>query len=270
VDEAVRNVVAVGADPRRVALLDNFCWGNTDRPEVLGSLVRAAEACRDVAVAYLMPFISGKDSLNNEFHAEGRHITVPPTLLISALGRVPDVRRCVSMDLKEPGNLLFLIGVTKNELGGSHFRLVNGTGGGEVPQVDLERAPRVFARLHEAMSRGLVRACHDVSEGGMAVAVAEMALGGGVGADITGLAAAAPGEPDEVLLFSESATRFVVEVPPGNAEELVRLFGDEAPLARIGETCAEQRLRIVGAGGAWVVWTELAELKEAWQKPLRW
>src|SRR5437660_6572294 len=117
---AVRNVVAVGADPSRIALLDNFCWGNTDRPEVLGSLVRAAEACRDVALAYLMPFISGKDSLNNEYHAGQRHITIPPTLLISALGLVPDVRRCVSMDLKEPGDVLFLVGMTKDELGGSH------------------------------------------------------------------------------------------------------------------------------------------------------
>src|SRR5207253_3196056 len=125
IDEAVRNVVAVGADPARIALLDNFCWGNTNRPEVLGSLVRAAEACRDVALAYAMPFISGKDSLNNEFHAAGRNIVIPPTLLISALGRVPDVRRCVSMDLKEPGNALLLVGVTRDELGGSHFHLVH-------------------------------------------------------------------------------------------------------------------------------------------------
>src|SRR5262249_28278143 len=112
IDEAVRNVVAVGADPAQIALLDNFCWGNTDRPEVLGSLVRAAEACRDVALAFNMPFISGKDSLNNEFHAGDRHIVIPSTLLISALGKVHDVRRCVTMDLKESGNLLYLIGKT--------------------------------------------------------------------------------------------------------------------------------------------------------------
>src|SRR5207253_1394558 len=108
IDEAVRNVVAVGADPGRIALLDNFCWGNTDRPEILGSLVRAAEACRDVALANKMPFISGKDSLNNEFRSGDRQIIIPPTLLISALVHFPDVRRCVSMDLKEPGNLLYL------------------------------------------------------------------------------------------------------------------------------------------------------------------
>jgi hypothetical protein len=136
IDEAVRNVVAVGADPARIALLDNFCWGNTDRPEVLGSLVRAAEACRDIALAFNMPFISGKDSLRNEYHAGDRHIVIPPTLLISALGHVPDVRRCVTMDLKEAGNRLYLIGATKDEMGGSHCHLVTAQSGGVVPKVD--------------------------------------------------------------------------------------------------------------------------------------
>jgi phosphoribosylformylglycinamidine synthase len=269
VDEAVRNVVAVGADPRRVALLDNFCWGNTDRPEVLGSLARAAEACRDVALAYTLPFISGKDSLNNEYRAGGRLLSIPPTLLISALGIVPDVRRCVSMDLKEPGNLLFLVGVTRNELGGSHYHLVNGLTGGVVPRVDLELAPRLFRGLHEAVRRGLVRACHDLSEGGLAVAVAEMAFAGWVGADLTDVGATAPGEPDAVLLFAESATRFVIEVAPAHAEALRQCLGD-VPLFPLGRTCPEPRLRIAGAAGAWVVWADLADLKEAWQKPLRW
>src|SRR5262249_45936130 len=154
----------------------NFCWGNTDRPEVLGSLVRAAEACCDVALAYGTPFISGKDSLNNEYHAKERHITIPPTLLISALGRVPDVRKCVTMDLNEPGNALFLIGVPKNELGGSHYHAACGFAGGEVPKVDLALAPRIFQRLHAAIQQGLVRSCHDLSEGGLAVAIAEMAF----------------------------------------------------------------------------------------------
>jgi phosphoribosylformylglycinamidine synthase II len=269
VDEAVRNVVAVGADPRRVALLDNFCWGNTDRPEVLGSLVRAAEACRDVALAYTLPFISGKDSLNNEYRADGRLISIPPTLLISALGIVPDVRRCVSMDLKEPGNLLFLVGDTRNELGGSHYHLVNGLTGGAVPRVDVARAPRLFRGLHEAIRRGLVRACHDLSEGGLAVAVAEMAFAGGVGADLSAVAATAPGELDEVLLFSESMTRFVVEVTPAHADALRQCLGD-VRLFPLGRTCPEPRLRIAGGNGGWVVWADLADLKEAWQKPLRW
>jgi phosphoribosylformylglycinamidine synthase len=268
IDEAVRNVVAVGADPARVALLDNFCWGNTDRPEVLGSLVRAAEACRDVALAYGMPFISGKDSLKNEYQSAGLQIVIPPTLLISALGRVPDVRRCVTMDLKEPGNHLFLVGATRDEMGGSHYHLVTGREGGAAPMPDLALAPAVFARLHDAIRRGLVRACHDLSEGGLTVALAEMAFAGAVGADVTGLAALGT-LPDEVLLFSETPTRFVIEVTPANAQAVRECFGDVA-LSPIGRTVKEPRLRIAGSGGEWLVWAQLSDLKEAWQKPLRW
>ncbi|MBV8381645.1 MAG: phosphoribosylformylglycinamidine synthase, partial [Planctomycetaceae bacterium] len=121
IDEAIRNCVAVGADPARIALLDNFCWGNTDRPEALGSLVLAARGCHDLALAYGTPFISGKDSLNNEYTHEGQSLAIPPTLLISAMGQVPDVRTCVTMDLKEPGNVLLLAGLTRLELGGSHW-----------------------------------------------------------------------------------------------------------------------------------------------------
>ncbi|MCS7047127.1 MAG: AIR synthase-related protein, partial [Gemmataceae bacterium] len=267
IDEAVRNVVAVGADPGHIALLDNFCWGNTERPEVLGSLVLAAEACRDLAVAWRMPFISGKDSLNNEFHAGDRHIVIPPTLLISALGRVADVRRCVTMDLKSPDHLLFLVGVTKDELAGSHFELVTGRPFRQVPQVDLALAPRVFAKVHAAIQAGLVRSCHDVSEGGIATAVAEMAFAGGVGADVD-LGRVAP-LTDDVVLFSESPTRFVLEVPAGKAEALIALFGD-VPLAPIGRTVKEPRLRIAGTDGEWLIRLPLAELKEAWQRPLRW
>ncbi|MBN1395641.1 MAG: phosphoribosylformylglycinamidine synthase, partial [Pirellulales bacterium] len=213
IDEAVRNCVAVGADPARIAILDNFCWGATDRPETLGSLVRAAIACHDAAVALGTPFISGKDSLNNEFRptAEGgkgdsphlperpegccaqmgtdpfsaEPISIPPSLLISAIGLVKDVARCVSMDLKEPGNLLYIVGETKDELGGSHFALVEGLSGGKAPMVDFHRAKATFAALHSAISNGLVRACHDLSEGGMAAAAAEMAFAGGLGAKIS-------------------------------------------------------------------------------------
>jgi phosphoribosylformylglycinamidine synthase len=270
VDEAVRNVVAVGGDPARVALLDNFCWGNTDRPEVLGSLVRAAEACRDVAVAYGAPFISGKDSLNNEYHSGDRHVVIPPTLLISAMARVPDVRRCVTMDLKEPGSLLVLLGRTADEMGGSHFDLVCGTAGGRVPRVDLDLAPRIFRGLHAAISRGLVRACHDLSEGGLAVAVAEMAFAGGIGADITRHGDSAEPLADEVALFAESTSRFLLEVRPRDATALRESVGAGVPLAEVGHTCPEPRLRIAGGGGGWIVSAVLAQLKEAWQMPLRW
>ena len=270
IDEAVRNVVAVGADPARIALLDNFCWGNTDRPEVLGSLVRAAEACRDVALAYGMPFISGKDSLNNEYRSGDTHISIPPTLLISALGRVPDVRKCVTMDLKEPGNLLYLIGATRDEMGGSHLHLVRGLTGGTVPQVDLPHGRFVFEALFQAIQKGLVRSCHDLSEGGLAVALAEMVFAGEVGADVTSLRGPGSEASDGVLLFSESPTRFMVEVEQGNAAAFEACWPAPKWIQRIGQTVKEPRFRVAGADGEWIIWAAAKEMKEAWQKPLGW
>jgi phosphoribosylformylglycinamidine synthase subunit PurSL len=271
IDEAVRNVVAVGADPSRTAILDNFCWGNVNEPAVLGSLVRAAEACRDTALAFSTPFISGKDSLYNAYTSEGRKISIPGTLLISAMGKVHDVRECVTMDLKEPGNELYLIGATGNHLGGSHYHLVTGQGGGEVPKVDLQLAPKIFSAVHGAIKQGLIRACHDLSEGGLGVAIAEMAFAGEIGADISGLKSMAGCEKgsDEARLFSESPTRFIVELKPENIAAFRALFS-ELPLTLLGKTVSEKRLRIAGSNGEWIVWAKLSELKEAWQAPLRW
>jgi phosphoribosylformylglycinamidine synthase len=276
IDEAVRNCVAVGTDPDRIALLDNFCWGNTDRPETLGSLVRAALACHDVAVELRTPFISGKDSLNNEFRPEGSDetISIPSTLLISALGQIDDVRRCVSMDLKEPGNYLYQVGLTKEEMGGSHFALVQSLTGGQVPRVDPPLARRTFHALHKAIDAGLVQACHDMSEGGLAVAAAETAFAGNLGArvflaqvphaiEVDDESAAqakqlAEKMPDDelhplstypgataVLLFSESNTRFLCEVRPDNAEAFEQALSD-VPCALVGEVVDSGKLEIVG------------------------
>jgi phosphoribosylformylglycinamidine synthase len=269
IDEAVRNAVAVGADPKRIAILDNFCWGNVNDPAVLGSLVRAAEACRDVAVAFRTPFISGKDSLNNEYRSADRRISIPGTLLVSAMGLVHDIRQCVTMDVKEAGNELYVVGETKDEMGGSHYELVTEQSGGNVPRVDLERAPKIFAAVHAAITKGLVRSCHDISEGGIAAALAEMAFAGGIGADVTDLKAVGESLSDTIRLFSESPTRFIMEVRRGNAAALTDAFAG-LPLVKIGTTVKEPRLRIAGANGEWLIWSKLDELKEAWQKPLRW
>jgi phosphoribosylformylglycinamidine synthase len=279
IDEAVRNCVAVGADPDRIALLDNFCWGNTERPETLGSLVRAAQGCYDVAMAYGTPFISGKDSLYNEYTHEGASLAIPPTLLISAMGQVPDARRCVTMDLKEPGNVLFVAGLTRLEMGGSHWSMLRGHDGGKVPRVDLKTGRRLFRAVHAAISGGLVRACHDPSEGGLAVALAEMALAGGLGADVS-LAEVprdAAAEHDAALLFSESPTRFLLEARPAHADELKRLFAG-LPLGRLGMVVAAgadapsltPRLTVRGLHDAVVIDRPVAELKAAWQRPLKW
>jgi phosphoribosylformylglycinamidine synthase subunit PurSL len=275
IDEAVRNCVAVGADPRRIAILDNFCWGDCERPETLGSLVRAALACHDVAIALGTPFISGKDSLNNEFsytapNGERRTIAIPPSLLISALGQVDDVSQCVTMDLKQAGNLLYLVGETRDELGGSHFALVNNLQGGQVPTVDPERARETFESLHRAIRSGLVRACHDLSEGGIAVAAAEMAFAGGLGAriDLNATPAGESAREPAVLLFSESNTRFLCEVPADRSSEFERIMS-KLPFARVGEVTADGRL-VMASGGRPVIDADIRELKETWQATFHW
>jgi phosphoribosylformylglycinamidine synthase II len=277
IDEAIRNCVAVGADPARIAILDNFCWGNTDRPQTLGSLVRAALACHDLAIELQTPFISGKDSLNNEFHfvdaaGQSQSISVPPSLLISALGQIDDVSRAVSMDLKEAGNLLYLVGETKDELGGSHFCKVHGLTGGRVPKVDAKVAKSTFAAVHRAISARSVSSCHDLSEGGLAAAVAEMALAGGLGATID--LALVPNRLqkdqslDAILMFSESNTRFLCEVPPKLAAAFEELLAG-VPHALIGQVTASADLEIA-FGGRVVLGANVRSLKAAWQAPLDW
>ena len=179
--------------------------------ETLGALVLAAEACHDVALAYGTPFISGKDSLNNEYTHDGKSQAIPPTLLISAMGQVPDVRQCVTMDLKEPGNVLLLLGLTRNELGGSLWCDFHSRQSGRVPRVDPALGKSCLKALHAAITRGLLRSCHDLSEGGLAVALAEMAFAGGTGArvSLSGVPRDQDASTDLVLLFSESPTRFV-------------------------------------------------------------
>jgi phosphoribosylformylglycinamidine synthase len=275
IDEAVRNCVAVGADPRRIAILDNFCWGDCERPETLGGLVRAAIACHDVSIVLGTPFISGKDSLNNEFSYTDeagvrQTIAIPPSLLISAMGQVDDVTHCVTMDFKRPGNLVYLVGETRDELGGSHFALVSGLHGGSVPKVDAGRARDTFAAVHNAIHGGLVRACHDLSEGGLAVAAAEMAFAGGFGAqlDIATIVAGHGTVGPVVALFSESNTRFLCEVTPENAGEFERVMG-RLPCARIGSVTAGDRLVIANRDQR-LVDARIDKLKEAWQAPFRW
>jgi phosphoribosylformylglycinamidine synthase len=278
IDEAVRNCVAVGADPQRIAILDNFCWGNTDRPETLGSLVRAALACYDVATVLGTPFISGKDSLNNEFRPQGgaEPIAIPPSLLISAIGQVDDVARCVTMDLKEPGNLLYVVGATRDEMGGSHFNLVQSQRGGQVPQVDPQAAKRTFSAMYRAIHAGLVRSCHDLSEGGLAVALAEMAFAGGLGVDIDldRVPCWSDATDPAVLLFSESNSRFLCEVPPEHANAFETVFEGHRPsepvcAQRIGTVSDGRRVHIHTDSGT-LINEDLGALKEAWQKPLKW
>ncbi len=270
IDEALRNCVAVGADIERIALLDNFCWGSPDRPDQLAGLVRAAQACYDMGTRFGVPFISGKDSLYNEFQPDsGDARPIPPTLLISALGIIEDCRNTVTSDLKQPGSLLYLVGQTYPELGGSEYFRINQGLGREVPKVQPGPARRAMAAVGKAIRSGLVISCHDLSEGGLGVALAEMGFGGGCGASV--FLRKVPGAErfrrDDLLLFSESNSRFICEVPPDRRAEFERLMGrtSHAPIGRVVE---DKTLTITGLNRVQVVTLDLNQAETAWRQAL--
>lgn len=271
IDEALRNQVAVGGSLKQVALLDNYSWGNTDKPDRLGALVRASRACYDMASVFETPFVSGKDSLNNEYQAAGETIVIPHTLLISALGVIDDITKCMTMDLKTPGNLIYIVGMTKPELGGSHYYALHGNTGNSVPEVDAESAKRIFEAVSGAIQTGLVKACHDLSEGGLAVALAEMAFAGEIGAAVELASVPYEGETkrDDFIMFSESNSRFLVEVKPASKAAFEKALKG-VTFAEIGKTTDANNLAITGLAGEMVMSEKLTDLKTAWKEPLAW
>ncbi len=273
VDEALRNLTAVGGDIERAAILDNFCWGNPTDATQLGMLVRAVKGCHDAAVGFGTPFISGKDSLNNEYRAHGERKPIIPTLLISAVGVIDDAARTVDMSLKAPGDALYLVGMTRNELAGSHFAEVvppelfaQSFENTNVPQVDVASAHISMKAAGRAIREGLVQACHDLSEGGLAVAAAEMSLAGLLGLTIDVEKVKADGVDKVALLFSESPSRFLVEVAleqQGAFEAYLHNAGIH-DFAHIGSVTATHRF-LVHYGEETLIDLAVDDVQAAWK-----
>lgn len=279
IDECVRNLVCVGADPSRIAILDNFCWPSCEKPENLAALVRACWGCYDGAKAYRTPFVSGKDSLNNQLRytdpATGQAcvIEIPPTLLITGLGLVPSIERATTSDAKRAGNVLVLIGETTGELGGSIYGSMSGKNAGAIPRVSLTRGPGTAKAVAAIVGQGLAASAHDCSEGGLLVALAEMLMGSASDEAALGLDVGVSGTLAlEALAFAESPSRYVLEIMPGDlsrVRECVRHHapaGDEIPVTPLGTLTGTGRL----------VWKDarvdvaVRELVEAWRGPLDW
>jgi phosphoribosylformylglycinamidine synthase len=261
IDEAIRNNLAVGG--RRIALLDNFTWGNPEKAERLGSLVRACQACYDIAKAYRTPFISGKDSFYNESPTG----PVTPTLLITAIGVVPDLRSTVSMELKTPGNLLYILGNTYSEMGGSEYYKLKGYIGSSVPKLQTSKARKNYYNFTKALDQGMVKSCHDLSEGGLAVTAAEMALASNIGMTLD--LKAVPNKAitrNDFILFSESNSRFLIEVSQKDRYDFEALMKNSC--AMIGEVIDTKKLQIHGLNNTLIVDAELSELRAAWKKTL--
>uniref|UniRef100_UPI003568F102 AIR synthase-related protein n=1 Tax=Pontiella sp. TaxID=2837462 RepID=UPI003568F102 len=257
IDEAVRRIVAVGGDMNRIAILDNYCWPDPvesdktpDGAFKMAQLVRSNKALYDLTTAYKTPAVSGKDSCKNDSTRGGKKISIPPTLLVSSIGQIDDVKKAVTMPMKDAGDVVYVIGETKDELGASaYYRLLaeeQGTPmnyGGTVPAVDAEKALKIYAAMNKATDAGLLKSATTPSKGGLAVSLALTAIGGqlGVQVDLSGL-----GVDAATALFSESNSRFVVTVAPEKAAELEALFAG-LPIAKIGEVVAEKKLKVAGA-----------------------
>ncbi|MCS6771978.1 MAG: AIR synthase-related protein [Kiritimatiellae bacterium] len=279
VDEAVRRIVSAGGRWDRIAALDNFCWPDPvlsektpDGPYKLAQLVRANQALYDVCTAYGVPLISGKDSMKNDSTRGGRKISIPPTLLISTIGKIDDVRQAVTMPFKQAGDAIFVIGLTRSELGASEYHRQRALAagqphriGGQPPSLDLEMAKSIYHAMNEAQVRGLIRSSHTPTLGGLAIAFAFAALGGGLGARIALEKVPEDGASLDALLFAESNSRFVVTCPAERAAELEAIFRG-LPCARVGDVMAAPELSI-GLFGRKVVDLPLDKIRRAYQTP---
>ncbi|HEY9205239.1 MAG TPA: phosphoribosylformylglycinamidine synthase subunit PurL [Candidatus Methanoperedens sp.] len=276
IDEALRNHISVGGSLDHVAGLDNFCWCDPVKSEKtpdgeykLAQLVRANMALYDYTKAYGVPCISGKDSMKNDYQIGGRKISIPPTVLFSTIGKIEDVRKAVTMDVKRPEDRVYVLGMTKDELGGSEYFASLGFTGNDVPKVDAVSARKLYTALEKAIREGLMASCHDCSDGGLGVALAESAFSGDLG--ITIELTKVPVENikrADTILFSESQSRFVVTVAPGNVKRFEEIMRGNV-FADVGVVTAQQNFTVMD-GEKVVLGAGNDELKEAWQKTLRW
>ncbi len=276
IDEGLRNYVAVGGNIEHVAGLDNFCWCDPvksdktpDGEYKAAQLVRANKALYDYCVAYGVPLISGKDSMKNDYQIGDTKISIPPTVLFSVIGKIDDVRKAVSMDVKRPGDLVYLLGETRDELGGSEYYAARGERGSRVPQVEASSALARYRTVNAAQRQGLIASCHDLSDGGLGVSLAEKAFAGGFGVQVDlGKVDAESGLRADKLLFSESQSRLLVTVHPDCRAAFEALFSGQS-CRQIGVVTQEPLLQVAAADGSRLLSAAIDQLKEAWQAPLR-
>jgi len=258
ISEAVTNNVAVGG--RRIAILDNFTWGSPEKEDRMGDLVRACKGCYDYSKFFGVPFISGKDSLYNESPMG----PITPTLLISAIGIIPDVRNAVSMELKTSGNYVMLVGKTNDELGGSEYFKSKGFIGNSVPKIRKD-AKKIVDAVTEAIDKGYVKSCHDLSDGGLAVAAAEMAFAGGKGLELSVYPISGRMRTDHKL-FSETPTRFLIEYSDRDLESLFKEKGIEHYV--IGKVRKDKSFVVYDRGKV-VVDTDVRNLRRVWSSTIK-
>lgn len=276
IDEGIRNAVAVGGNPDKMAGVDNFCWcdpvqseKNPDGEYKMAQLVRACQALSDFCEAFGVPCISGKDSMKNDYTGGGVKISIPPTVLFSVLGVMDDVKRAVTSDFKKPGDRIYILGTTARELAGSEIADELGVVCNTVPKVDAAAALARYRKLYQLINARMISACHDLSDGGLAVALAEMSIGGRLGAHVELSRVPADKELSLTeLLYSESASRLLITVNPEKADAVEAMFGADA--AFIGEVNESGNLEVSHNGASVIEAIPVEDLARAFKATLNW
>jgi phosphoribosylformylglycinamidine synthase len=280
IDEAVRRLIAVGGDPDHIGGVDNFCWPNIQHHPRLNpdgdfkaaQLVRACRALRDMCLAYEVPLLSGKDSMYVDGNLPGRYgeihkVSAPETLQFTTIGVLEDVGRCMTLDAKVPGDSVYVLGSTRDELGASEYYELFGYTGRNVPRVVPEAFLPLYRQLASAIAAECTASVHGVYRGGLGVHLALTAMAGGLGMKIHLDRVPVEGlESDDAVLFSESQGRFVVTVAPDRCETFERFFQGLA-CERIGEVTGDGRFEVFGRDGARSIALSVAEMKTVWKTP---
>jgi phosphoribosylformylglycinamidine synthase len=280
IDESVRKILSVGGDPDHLGGVDNFCWPtiqyhpeeNPDGKYKAAQLVRSNWALRDYCLAFNIPLLSGKDSMYIDGYLEGPHgrrkkVSGMPTLLFTLSSVIEDVNTCVTMDVKCPGDLVYILGLTRDEMGGSEYYQMMGEVGCHVPQVRVEEVWPFYRALHQAIRKGLVASAHALSRGGLAVHLAMMAMGGELGMELD--LESVPCEPalsSTRLLYSETAGRILVTVVPEVREAFEKLFSGRA-IACIGRVTDGGYLTVKDRDGEKIIHEEVRVMKDVWKQP---
>ncbi|MCS7185059.1 MAG: phosphoribosylformylglycinamidine synthase subunit PurL, partial [bacterium] len=271
IDEAIRNVVASGANISKIALLDNFSWGKVTDEEKLGEVVRAVKGCYEIAKAYSTPFISGKDSLNNVYKISKFEFSIPGTLLITAIAVIDDIRKTVSTDFKEENNLICIVGTTYNELGGSEYYKIYGYLGKNVPKLHPKKAKKIMQAVWKAIDLGIIKSCHDCSQGGFAIALAEMCIASGFGAvvELNKVPYNGMKHRNDNILFSESNSRFIVEISPNDIDKFAKIMHG-CTYSVIGKVIKNPRFTVYGLNNKVIADLSVEDMSKYWKCSLSW
>jgi len=281
IDETIRRIIAVGGSLKEIALNDNFCWPNPlpskqnpDAKYKLAQLIRANQALYDYTLAFKTPCVSGKDSMSmdgtvKDINGQEHRISALPTIQFSGVGKINDIRKCITMDVKNPGDLVYILGITRNELGGSEYYETRGKIGLAVPRVNAKEATKFYNTLSKVIQKGLVASAHGIYKGGLGVALAQMSFAGGYGLEIN--LEKVPTEnlnSDAKILYSESASRFVITISPENKGNFEKMMKGSI-FSKIGYVRNDGIFRIKGVREQVIIRENIYKLKKAWQKTFK-